>query len=238
MLVAYILIVLCVAVWALVVPAKISFSDGVQRAITVFGGAFLLAVCCLDLLPEVAQASTACHQDERPWLATMPFVAILVGFLVQQLIDGLSAYAEHGHTEGGFTLGGMLVGLSLHAFLEGMPLVSQQGAVNWGLTWGIVIHNIPVALILVALMAERGYGFGRMLLVLVGFGLMSPLGSLTKCHLLNPDPNWQAIICGLVVGVLLHVSSSILFDHKRHHFSGLNIGLIAAAFVVAGLIIL
>ena len=232
---AYILIVAGVAIWAALVPMKVALNDRQQRGLTVFGGAFLLAVCCLDLLPELAQGLGFPVEHSLPGSA--PFVAILVGFLVQQLIDALTAHAEHGHTEGGFTLAGLLVGLSLHAFLEGMPLVSQTGQVDWGLTWGIVIHNIPVALILTALMAERGFGFGRTLATLAAFGLMSPLGSLAKRYLLQPDPFWQTVITGLVVGVLLHVSSSILFDHKRHHFSPLNIGLTTAAFAAAGLII-
>ena len=237
---AYILIVLGVVVWAALLPTGKRLPEGVMRGITAFGGAFLLGVCCLDMLPEIAEHYCCYTADGAVFqslnIAIMPFLAILAGFLIQQMLDGISAHAEHGHTEGNFTLGGLMLGLSLHAFLEGMPLVSQSFAVDRGLLWGIVIHNIPVALILVALMSDRGYTVGKMLLMLVIFGLMSPLGSLLKVFVLQPNYVWQHCIVGMVVGVLLHVSSSILFDHKRNHFSWLNIGLMAVAFIAVGII--
>lgn len=238
------MITLGVAAWAFTVPFGRRMPDSLMRGVTVFGGAFLLAVCCLDLLPEVAEAY-GCHEGERQRvLAMAPFVAILVGFLVQQLLESLSAHVEHGHIEDGdghhhqATLLGLVLGLSLHALLEGMPLVSQDFTVDRGLAWGIVIHNIPVALILVGLMVDRGYGFWRVLLLLTLFGAMSPLGSLLKIYVLRPNDFFQHILIGLVVGVLLHVGSSILFDHKRNHFSWLNVGLTTAAFLLAAVITL
>ncbi|MBR1799269.1 MAG: hypothetical protein IJ761_05150 [Bacteroidales bacterium] len=228
MLGAYILVVIGVAVWSLAVPFGNRMSVSLQRGITVFGGAFLLAVCCLELLPE-----TASIEDHDVW----PFVAILVGFLVQQVLDGLSAHAEHGHTEDGFTMLGLMIGLCLHAFLEGIPLV-WQGKVMHGLLWGIVVHNIPVALIIVSLATNRGWGFGKVLAMLVVFGIMSPIGSISSLYVIRPNPQWHCILTGLVVGVLLHVSSSILFDHKRNHFSWLNIGIMTVAFALAALITL
>lgn len=236
---AYILIVLGVAVWAVLVPTGKRLSDGVMRGITVFGGAFLLGVCCLELLPELGDYvilhDAHCDHLHGLW----PYMAIMAGFLLQQALDGLSSHVEHGHTEEGFTFGGLMLGLCLHAFLEGMPLVREfpgEYFVSLGLMWGIVIHNIPVALLLVGLMVARGMGFWRVLMWLLLFGVMSPLGSLFSLFVLQPDFDWQKILVGMVVGVLLHVSSSILFDHKRNHFSWLNIGLMALAFVAAGLI--
>ena len=228
---AYIAIVLGVVVWALMVPLGKKLPDSAMRAVTVFGGAFLLAVCCMELLPEAAE-SYLTYAGRRLY----PFVAILVGFLIQQILDGLSAHAEHGHTEEGYTIAGLMIGLCVHAFLEGTPLV-WEGRVSQGLLWGIVIHNIPVALILVGLMTARGYGFWRILALLALFGVMSPLGALTSQYLVKPDFEWQCIITGLVVGVLLHVSSSILFDHKQGRFSWANILTVAVAFAMAALII-
>ncbi len=203
-----------------------SFSAASMRAITVFGGAFLLAVCFLDLVPEMAEGNTL-----------LPFVAVLVGFLVQQLLETLSSHAEHGHIEGSTAVAGLMMGLSLHAFLEGMPLVAMDGEVNRGLLYGILLHNIPVALILVGLMTSRGYGFARVLILLVLFGIMSPLGSLFNLYILQPQEDTQRVVLGLVVGVLLHVSSSILFDHKQHNSPWLNIGGALAAFVLAYFIV-
>ena len=235
------MIIMGAAVWALVVPLGKRVPEGVMRAVTIFGGAFLLAVCCLDMLPEVAGMYGLLEAEGRHMQALSPFFAILAGFLIQQLLESLSSHAEHGHIEtaGSDThtpMPGLMLGLSLHALLEGMPLVSQELVVDRGLLWGIVVHNRPVALILTGLMVERGYGFWRVLLLLLVFGAMSPLGSLFKTFVLQPGELLQHIIVGLVIGVLLHVSSSILFDHKRNHFSWLNVAIIAVAFCLAALI--
>lgn len=222
----YIAVVLGVAVWSLMTLVGRKVPDGIMRGITVFGGAFLLGVCVLGLLPEATEGTSR-----------LPFFCILAGFLIQQLLEALSAHAEHGHVEDhhnhGVPVLGLMLGLCLHAFLEGMPLVETSGTVNKGLVWGIVIHNIPVALILVALFTAHRMGFWRVLALLLLFGIMSPAGSLVNLFLVQPDEEQQRMIIGLVIGVLLHVSSSILFDHKQHGFSWLNLGLCVVAFAAA-----
>lgn len=238
MVVAYIAVILGVAVWSLMMLVGRKVPDNVMRGITVFGGAFLLGVCVLGLLPE--SVIPIWPEDGEPTVDLRPFLAILVGFLIQQLLEGLSAHAEHGHVEDhehGIPVVGLMLGLCLHAFLEGMPLVESDGTVNQGLVWGIIIHNIPVALILVALFSAHRMGFWSILALLLLFGIMSPAGSLVNRYIVHPDEEQQRMFIGLVIGVLLHVSSSILFDHKRHGFSWLNIGLIVTAFVAAALII-
>ena len=230
---AYILLIVGVSVWALMVPLRKGLSDTMMRAITVFGGAFLLAVCFLELVPEMAESYCYFEGEKLHGLALSPFFAVLIGFLIQQVLEKLSSHAEHGHiehSEHDGTVIGLMTGLSLHAFLEGMPLVSQAFVVDRGLMWGIFIHNIPVSLILVGIMVNREYGFWRVLALLTLFAVMTPLGSLTRVFLLQPNYLWSHFIIGMVVGVLLHVSSSILFDHKH---SKLNTGLIVLAFVVA-----
>jgi zinc transporter ZupT len=209
-----------------------------MRGITVFGGAFLLGICVLSLLPE--SIILVWPKDGNPEVDPRPFFAILVGFLIQQMLESLSAHAEHGHVENhkvDAPVLGLMLGLCLHAFLEGMPLVDMGGSVNKGLLYGILIHNIPVALILVALLTARRMGFWRVLALLVLFGAMSPFGSLFNLYVVQPDEDQQRIIIGLVIGVLLHVSSSILFDHKQHDKLWLNLGLSLLAFALAFLTI-
>ena len=231
---AYILIVLGVVVWAALLPTGKRLPEGAMRAITVFGGAFLLGVCVLSLLPEAV--NIIFPEDGELEVDQRPFFAILAGFLIQQMLEFLSAHAEHGHVEdhkADAPVLGLMLGLCLHAFLEGMPLVDIDGSVNNGLLVGILIHNIPVALILVALLSSRHMNVWTALALLALFGIMSPLGSLFNLHVVQPDENQQHMIIGLVIGVLLHVSSSILFDHKQHDKLWLNIGLCVVAFALA-----
>ena len=235
---AYILIVLGVVVWAALLPTGKRLPEGAMRAITVFGGAFLLGVCVLSLLPEAV--NIIFPEDGELEVDQRPFFAILAGFLIQQVLESLSAHAEHGHIDDHHAdapILGLMMGLCLHAFLEGMPLVDIDGSVNNGLLVGILIHNIPVALILVALLSSRHMNVWTALALLALFGIMSPLGSLFNLYVVQPDENQQHMIIGLVIGVLLHVSSSILFDHKQHDKRWLNITLSVTAFALAFLTI-
>ena len=237
---AYILIVLGVVVWAALLPTGKRLPEGAMRAITVFGGAFLLGVCVLSLLPEAVMAPVTGSRTSCLSPVPLPFLAILAGFLIQQVIELLSAHAEHGHIDdhhANAPILGLMMGLCLHAFLEGMPLVDIDGSVNNGLLVGILIHNIPVALILVALLSSRHMNVWTALALLALFGIMSPLGSLFNLYVVQPDEEQQHIIIGLVIGVLLHVSSSILFDHKQHDKRWLNITLSVTAFALAFLTI-
>ena len=225
---AYIAIILGVAMWAALVPVGKTFPPRLMRVVTIFGGAYLLAVCFINLLPHVfLQGFTS------PTLGIKYAAAILVGFLIQMLLEQLSSHVEHGHAESNYSMWGLILGLSLHAFFEGMPLLDTDGDLHQGLLYGILLHNIPMSLIFVGLMSARGYGFWRVLGMLTLFGIMTPLGSLCNLYLLPADQELQTFIMGNVVGILLHVSSSILFDHKDNRFTWLKVALIVIAFTAA-----
>ena len=107
--------------------------------IGVFGGAFLLAVCFVHLLPEALtlQGEThSCahhshyHSHSHAFLSVGFFV--LIGFILQLVLELLSNGAEHGHlhdekhhSDKNSILPAlmMLLGVSIHAFLEGFALV-------------------------------------------------------------------------------------------------------------------
>ena len=99
---AYIAVVLGVAVWSLMTLVGRKVPDGIMRGITVFGGAFLLGVCVLGLLPEATEGTSR-----------LPFFCVLAGFLIQQLLEALSAHAEHGHVEDHHNHGVPVLGLML-----------------------------------------------------------------------------------------------------------------------------
>jgi zinc transporter ZupT len=126
-----------------------------------------------------------------------------------------------------------MIGLSIHAFLEGMPLVDLDGDIHQGLLYGIVLHNIPIALVLVGLFINNRYGFWRSFSLLLLFAVMTPLGSLLNLYLLPPNETLQSIIMGIVVGILLHVAVNILFDHDHNNFTVAKLLLIILAFVAA-----
>ena len=256
---AYALIILGIVVWAALIPGRRHISDKAQSYITVFGGAFLFASCFINLVPHLFLG----EGDYRFVTPGVPFkiaAAVMVGFLIQLLLEQLTRGAEHGHNHcpcceeehdaiehhhehhhhdgrchnsSVHPVTGLLIGLSIHAFLEGMPLVDFDGDIHQGLLYGIVLHNIPIALVLVALFMNNRYGFWRSLGYLLLFAVMTPLGSLCNLYLIPENEVLQSLIMGVVVGILLHVAVSILFDHDHNNFTLVKLLLIILAFVAA-----
>lgn len=87
------------------------------RLLLSFTGAYLFAITLVHLLPDLYALE-----------GSRAGMYILAGFLLQILLENLSQGIEHGHihqhTHGnGMRLAlSVLIGLSVHAFLEGMPL--------------------------------------------------------------------------------------------------------------------
>lgn len=231
---AYLLIIVCVVVWAILLVGHRSVSPSFMQGITIFGGAFLFGSCFINLVPHIFLAEGANAFVVGSWGFKVA-ASVLAGFFVQLLLEILTKGVEHGHDHGTADVGviGLMVGLSLHAFLEGMPLADTDGEIHRGLLYGIVLHNIPIAVILVTFFMQNGYSSLKSLALLSLFAVMTPLGSLFNLFLLPPDPTLQRMLMGVVVGILLHVSVSILFDHHDKRLSWGKVLLIVLAFVAA-----
>lgn len=256
---AYLLIIVGVVAWSLLIPGGKRISNRWLGYITVFGGAFLFASCFINLVPHMFLGEGE-NRFVTPGIHFKVAAAVMVGFLIQLLLEQLTKGVEHGHNhcpcceeeqealehhhehhhhEGHchdhqvHPVTGLLIGLSIHAFLEGMPMVDLDGDIHQGLLYGIVLHNIPIALVLVGLFLNNRYGFWRSLGLLMLFAVMTPLGSLCNLYLVPENEVLQSLIMGVVVGILLHVSVSILFDHDHNNFSWVKLALIILAFVAA-----
>lgn len=201
--------------------------------INIFGGAFLFASCFINLVPHMFLGQPP-YRFVTPHLHFKIAAAVMVGYFIQLLLERLTHGVEHGHTHWGSNgrqaIGALLAGLCIHAFLEGMPMVDMDGDIHQGLLYGIVLHNIPIALVLVAFFMGNGYGFWRSLALLTLFAVMTPLGSLCGLYLIPENEVLQSLVMGVVVGILLHVSVSILFgNHNSFAWSKLLLILLAFA---------
>lgn len=238
---SYALIIVGIIVWALLIPSRRHVSPRLMNYINIFGGAFLFASCFINLVPHMFLGEDP-YRFVTPNLHFKIAAAVMVGFLIQLLLEQLTHGAEHGHghlpdetlnATGHPAIFALLIGLCIHAFLEGMPMVDLDGDIHQGLLYGIVLHNIPIALVLVGLFISHGYGLWRSFCLLLLFAVMTPLGSLCNLYLIPENEMLQSLIMGIVVGILLHVSVSILFDHHHNTFSWGKLLLILAAFVAA-----
>lgn len=219
--------------------------------IGVFGGAFLLAVCFVHLLPEALtlQGETHnCahhshhHSHSHSFLSVGFFV--LIGFILQLVLELLSNGAEHGHlhdekhhSDKNSILPAlmMLLGVSIHAFLEGFALV-VNGVVNYSLLIGVVLHNIPIAMLVVNAFMLGGCSKFKSFAYLSVFALMGVLGSMFSIYFEFLHDSMGYVI-GFVVGILLHVSISTLFDSKESHkYNFVRFLVVIVAFLLAVLL--
>ncbi len=187
------------------------------KLILSFSGAFLFAICVLHLIPEIYSSHTRNIG-----------VFILVGFFAQILLEFFSEGIEHGHIHvhkddhghNAFPYA-MMIGLSIHSFLEGMPLADGITHSHQSLLTGIVMHNIPIAMALMTMLLQSHISKRNAIIWLVIFALITPLGSFTSYAIgQNLIGNFSAYfdcIMAVVVGIFLHISTTILFESSENH---------------------
>jgi len=191
-------------------------SQRVLKFLLAFSGAFLIGITFMKLVPEVFS---------KP--APFAGLFVLAGFLLQLFLELITEGAEHGHRHAHkddervspFLL---LLGLCIHSFLEGMPIVSSFDAkLRHTLVLGIVIHNIPISLTLMSLFLHYGCSKTKAWIFLAVFALMTPLGSVLS-RIINAsfsaalDTGFTYILA-VVIGIFLHVSTAILFETEENH---------------------
>ena len=171
-----------------------------------FSGAYLLAIIMLELLPEVFQNGNPVNIG----------IFIIFGLIIQIVLDFFSKGADHGHvhlSRETYFPWVLLISLSLHAFIEGLPLSHLH---NHSLLIGIVVHNVPISIILGTAFVTSKIPKKNALFFLTAFALMSPLGNLTGGYLPFIQ-NYKTEITALVIGVLLHISTTIIFESSKDH---------------------
>lgn len=222
--------------------------------ISVFGGAFLLAVCFVHLLPEAFALSSdsGClhshshhHVHEHEHGFSFPLGGfVLFGFLLQLLLELVSKGAEHGHlhdedecmSHGSYLTSLMiLLGVSIHAFLEGFALVTN-GSMNYSLLIGVILHNIPISMVVMGSFLKAGCSKAVSLCHLAIFAAMGVAGSIVSLCFDFVTAYTAEIMC-FVVGILLHVSISTLFDStESHKYNFVRFVIVIAAFATACLL--
>ena len=107
---------------------------------------------------------------------------------------------------------------------------------------GIVLHNIPIAIAFMGLLLHLGHSKAKSFLFLGIFALMTPLGMVAS-HLIGGQLQgdlapYFAAITGMVIGIFLHISTTILFEStENHRFNALKFGTILLGVFTAWLLI-
>ena len=209
-------------------------NEKILKLLLSYSGAFILALCLFHLLPDVYEGLG--NETQAGWL-------IVSGFLLQLLLDYISGGIEHGHMHTSAHKHEhhhnhhdddhehhahpvmqrfpylLMLGLSIHAFLEGIPLLFQEDLGE--LFTAILFHNIPISITLTTLFLISGKSVKSSLLALAVFAIMTPAGALAA-YFLFPGGGPEASHFGLmalafVIGIFLHISTTILFESDQNH---------------------
>ncbi len=127
----------------------------------------------------------------------------------------------------------------MHALLEGTPLTLLSDAVHVGhehnhLLTAIAMHKAPAGFALSIVLLSAGFRQNQMWVLVLLFSIMTPLGAVLGQTFVSPQLVPYAL--GAVVGSLLHVSTTILFesdDRHRHRLSLQKFLVIVVGIVVA-----
>ena len=114
------------------------------------------------------------------------------------------------------------------ALFEGMPLGNQLAGGDiatshhheddFSLLLGIVFHRIPVAIALMTLLSQRELKPVVSWMVLLAFAVISPIGMVIGYYGHNSMEGFDLdIILAIVVGMFLHISTTIIFETSENH---------------------
>jgi zinc and cadmium transporter len=175
-----------------------------------FSGAFLLGIVFLHMLPELYEAEGA---ELGLW--------VLGGFLLQVVLEYFSKGIEHGHVHVAHGKAMPLLtlfSLCIHAYLEGIPFADEKVAGNTPFLVGVVLHKIPMAIALAAVLQRSGTNAGRSWVVLLLFALSAPAGILTGLFASDGmGVSFLHHMLGLAIGMLLHIGTTIIFESAPEH---------------------
>ena len=202
------------------------------KLLLAFSGSFLLSLTVMHLLPEVYEIHNHSNGESLDHNAG---IFIMLGILFQIILEFFSKGAEHGHVHGeniSHIPWLLFISLCIHAFLEGFPVGHDHGE----LALGIAIHHLPIAIILTTFFINSHLNKKAIFIFMLSFALMTPLGTLASEYFTGLN-NYHREITAVVIGILFHISSTIIFESSEGHkfniakVSMIGIGIALAYFI-------
>lgn len=197
-----------------------SKNDQIIKLMLAFSGGFLLSIAFIHFIPELYE-----HSSFN--IGTF----ILVGFLIQLVLEFFSGGIEHGHVhihKGAKVPIALIIALSIHSLLEGIPLGSQLAGIEIAtshhhgndnsLFFGILFHRLPVAIALMTLLVTSNITKAQAWIYLCAFAVTTSIGLIIGFNASSTfDKNSFDIILAIVVGMFLHISTTIIFETSENH---------------------
>lgn len=208
-----------------------SFFTKIKQYVTTIGVSFVLSLVCIHILPEL-------FGNHSPNLG----IYLLIGFLIQIILELFSRGIEHGHIHGeddhhhdhahGNTVTksiifSLFIGLCVHAFIEGIPLfildqIGHHGHAHEHVKadfsliffWAILSHKIPVGIVLMLFFISAKIKKSTAFILFFTFAIMTPLGGILGTFL-EKSIWFESISINLLAvttGMLLHITTLLIFE--------------------------
>lgn len=191
------------------------------KGFLILSAGFLIAICLNEIFPSI-------YRDEHHHMG----IWVIVGVILQMFLENFTKGFEHGHmhhpTEKNILPIGLLIGLFLHAFIEGIPLAQQE--ISSAYLQGILVHNLPISFILGAFLFQHKRFSSYSWAIISLFAIASPLGMWLGAEL---PTRILPYITAIVGGIFLHISSVIIFESNKNH----NVDWVKIAWVLGGIAI-
>jgi hypothetical protein len=101
------------------------------------------------------------------------------------------------------------------------------------LAYGIAVHHLPIAIILTTFFINAELNKSALFFFMLMFAIMTPLGTFVS----NNFPifnNYYSQITAVVIGILFHISSTIIFESSEgHKFNIAKVSMIILGIVLA-----
>lgn len=221
------------------------------RLLLTFSAAYLLALTLLHLFPELFNSGIA-H----------PGWYVLVGFILQIILDYFSHGVEHGHAHYHDDLGPkflytVMIALWVHAFIEGMPfggvfehihdyghgheLHTHTHDHRDSLLLGISLHKVTESFVFMALLMSSPMKLSKGFFWLIIFSLMAPAGAFVHYFIDEQNISFLTDLTpkatGVLIGILLHVATMILFESEEgHKFNKVKFAMIVLGITMAAIV--
>lgn len=224
MIVNSIILFLSVVIPGLFVMKTGRFNEKSLSLFLVFAGAYLFSMTVIHLIPDLFLS------DEDPFYLG---VYILIGFFLQKVLENFTSGVEHGHfhSHASYSVTYLLIALSIHSFLEGSIMTDSIHSNHphdsiYGhdsspkILLGIVMHKIPAAFALMALLIAKIKNMQKALLLMFVFALASPLGLFFSdyfSHEVGANSTYLIIFFAIVAGSFLQISTTIFIETDPNH---------------------
>lgn len=180
-------------------------NERLAKRLLILSAGFLIAICVVEVFPQIYHNG---DEDIGLW--------IIFGVLLQMLLESLTKGFEHGHfhyERCQILPVGLVLGMFLHAFVEGVPLARHSEEISPYLL-GILFHNLPISFVLGAFLLREKKNKLVAWITISLFALASPLGMWVGDFF---TPQWVSYFLALSGGIFLHISSVIIFESNKSH---------------------